>query len=464
MIVKDEINTQAALINPSQPSTASIVSKRSNDKIIDIVKNPKFRYYALIMSLNWFATALVYDGLTYLNNYIGENIFINWISMNLIELPAQFVCYLVISRYGRRLTTSITLILAGLILLASMIEMMEVFEKALWLKLVIFVMAKFIVTQAYSSVIIHAPELFPTNLRSFGYGICLFSSKITSVFSPMISIYLSKIMPRLPALIYGIISISCGVVSLYVPETLNRPLPNSIDDIVKWPRSLSKQEKKVVRKQNQREMNAVINQLIGCAKLKCRESPQGEKSKRKQRIHKTKTECTMLNNSTLDKANEQKLISSVYFVPEEKSDLSKSSSASSSLLFLNKKISSPVVNINSNNYNKSSEFQSLSSSSSSSSSNSSESSSSSSGDSRKTTQKKTQRSTNLNKQKSTSVSHLSASTPLSNSSEAISEPKSSSMPRLELDLVKTSEPRDNFEYEKAISIDLNLAEMKNSKE
>lgn len=414
--MKDE-----SAINPSPPSTASIVSKRSNDKILDIVTNPKFRYYALIMSLNWFATALVYDGLTYLNNYIGENIFINWISMNLIELPAQFVCYLVISRYGRRLTTSITLILAGFILLASMIEMMEVFEKALWLKLAIFVMAKFIVTQAYSSVIIHAPELFPTNLRSFGYGICLFSSKITSVFSPMISIYLSKIMPRLPALIYGLISISCGVVSLYVPETLNRPLPNSIEDIVKWPRSLSKQERKLVRKQNQREMNAVINQLIGCAKLKCREeASRGERRRKRKSLAKTKTESTMLG-----KESETKLVGAVCFVAEEKSELSKSSSASSSLLFLNKKISSPVVNVNSNSFNKSSEFQSLSSSSSSSSnSNSSE---SSSGDGRK----KTQRNANLSKQKSTSVSHLSDSTPLSDSAEAISEPKSSSMPRLE---------------------------------
>ena len=142
-------------------------TKRSNDRIIDIIKNRKFRIYVLIMALNWFATALVYDGLTYLNNYIGENIYINWVLMNLIELPAQFVCYLVISRYGRRLTTSITLILAGVILLASMIEMFEFVEKMQWIKLVIFVLAKFIVTQSYSSVILHAPELFPTNLRYF---------------------------------------------------------------------------------------------------------------------------------------------------------------------------------------------------------------------------------------------------------------------------------------------------------
>lgn len=265
----DSTQTVSSLSSSSRSSgnfddaTVVVVNKRrSNDRIIDMIKNSKFRLYVLIMALNWFATALVYDGLTYLNNYIGENIYINWVVMNLIELPAQFVCYLVISRYGRRLTTSVTLILAGVILLASMIEMLEFVEKMVWIKLVIFVLAKFIITQSYSSVILHAPELFPTNLRSFGYGICLFSGKITSLFSPMISIYLSKIMPRLPAIIYGIISISCGIISLYVPETLNRPLPNSIDDVVKWPRSLSKQEKKRVKKLNKEELNSIYRAVF----------------------------------------------------------------------------------------------------------------------------------------------------------------------------------------------------------
>ncbi len=163
MMVDPVENPAVAIIDMENIVNSS--SKRSNDRIVDMIKNPKFRIYVLIMALNWFATALVYDGLTYLNNYIGENIFINWVLMNLIELPAQFVCYLIISRYGRRLTTSFTLILAGVILLASMVEMFEFVEKCQWIKLVIFVLAKFIVTQSYSSVILHAPELFPTSLR-----------------------------------------------------------------------------------------------------------------------------------------------------------------------------------------------------------------------------------------------------------------------------------------------------------
>lgn len=276
-------------------NTTIVNNHRSNDRVMDIVKNHKFRMYVLIMALNWFATALVYDGLTYLNNYIGDNIFINWVSMNLIELPAQFMCYFVISRYGRRLTTSITLILAGVILLASLVDMIEfVALNCQWIKLAIFVLAKFIVTQSYSSVILHAPELFPTNLRSFGYGICLFSGKITSMFSPMISIYLSKIYPRLPAIIYGVMSISCGLIALYVPETLNRPLPNSIDDVVHWSLSLSKEEKRKVRKLNNKEFKAMFSCCL--------------KKRRGHNLKLATKKLTHINQETLNEIKNSKLL------------------------------------------------------------------------------------------------------------------------------------------------------------
>lgn len=256
----------------TQPSVTTIKSMFSNSK---------FRLYVLIMALNWFATALVYDGLTYLNNFIGDNIFFSWIVMNLIELPAQFVCYFVISRYGRRLTVSLTLITSGISLLLTLVDMIPGLSGIEWMKIILFVLAKFTLTQSYSAVILHAPELFPTNMRSFGYGICLFSGKITSVMSPMISMYLGKIAPHLPAFIYGLISVLCGLLSLYVPETLNRPLPNSVDDVCKWPRSLTETEWQVVRDINKAEIDNIVNKLKAIGRKKMTET----KRKRKTRVN-----------------------------------------------------------------------------------------------------------------------------------------------------------------------------------
>lgn len=64
-----------------------------------------------------------------------------------------------------------------------------------------------------------------------------------------------KIYPVLPSLIYGIISVVCGFLALYVPETLNRPLPNSIEDVLKWPRTLTEEEWKAVDELNKKEFD-----------------------------------------------------------------------------------------------------------------------------------------------------------------------------------------------------------------
>ena len=61
------------------------------------------------------------------------------------------------------------------------------------------------------------------------------------------------------------ISIICGFISLYVPETLNRPLPNSVEDVVKWQRTLTDDEWKAVNQLNKKELNK-IKKFFKCAK------------------------------------------------------------------------------------------------------------------------------------------------------------------------------------------------------
>ncbi len=52
-----------------------------------------------------------------------------------------------------------------------------------------------------------------------------------------------KVLPWLPFTIYAILSLLAGWSYLYLPETLNRPLPNSVDDVMKWPITLTQEEK-----------------------------------------------------------------------------------------------------------------------------------------------------------------------------------------------------------------------------
>jgi MFS family permease len=88
---------------------------------LEIIRYPKFRLYTLVMTLNYFVTALIYDGLQYLNAQVGDNIFIDWMALSFAEMPGQILCHIFLSRFGRRLSTSIYLIICGVTLIATSI-------------------------------------------------------------------------------------------------------------------------------------------------------------------------------------------------------------------------------------------------------------------------------------------------------------------------------------------------------
>lgn len=158
--------------------------------LIDIFKYKKFSLFSLILIISWYVTGLIYDGLTYLNSSIGENIFLNWLLSSLVEFPGQILCHYTVSKYGRVTVASLSLISSGVFLFCSLLDLIKIFENLWWLKLGVFMMAKFSITISYSTIILHTSELFPTYMRSFGYGFCLFSSKLSSIVSPIISLYL----------------------------------------------------------------------------------------------------------------------------------------------------------------------------------------------------------------------------------------------------------------------------------
>jgi len=57
----------------------------------------------------------------------------------------------------------------------------------------------------------------------------------------------------LPGLLFGGLSIGSGLLTFFLPETLNRPLPQTIEDIENW----SKKPKVDKSETQQHEMSAV---------------------------------------------------------------------------------------------------------------------------------------------------------------------------------------------------------------
>jgi len=115
------------------------------------------------------------------------------------------------------------------------------------LKTVFVMIGKFGITSAFGIVFLYSPELFPTTLRSLGTGISSFCGRIGNMSAPFATV-LDVYAPWLSAIVYGTVSIGCGLLVLILPETLNRPLPQSIEEIENW--SKTKRPKKQTKNTN----------------------------------------------------------------------------------------------------------------------------------------------------------------------------------------------------------------------
>lgn len=101
-----------------------------------------------------------------------------------------------------------------------------------WIALALFLIGKFSITIAFCVLYVYTAELFPTNLRHSLLGICSMFGRIGLIIAPqtpLLAIYMSS----LPLLMMGGCAFLSGIFVLQFPETLNKKLPDTIEEALK---------------------------------------------------------------------------------------------------------------------------------------------------------------------------------------------------------------------------------------
>ncbi|XP_017772552.1 PREDICTED: organic cation transporter protein-like [Nicrophorus vespilloides] len=194
--------------------------------ILDIFRHPNLRKRSLIIFFDWFANSITYYGLSWnTSNLGGGNDFINFVISGAVEIPAYTFLLFTLNRWGRKSILCGCMLTAGLALLLTM----AVPEDHKWLVVTLAMIGKLAITSSYGTIYIFSVEQFPTIIRNAGLGAASTSARMGSIFAPVINI-LSEIWTPFPLIIFGLLALSGGIISLVLPETLNQTLPESIAD------------------------------------------------------------------------------------------------------------------------------------------------------------------------------------------------------------------------------------------
>ncbi|XP_074657179.1 solute carrier family 22 member 15-like [Tubulanus polymorphus] len=198
----------------------------------DVFRNARLRTYALVSMLIWVSTSFVYYGLTLSSTAMVGNRFLNLFLSGLVEVPACILTIFLIERVGRRALVSALFVITGVSILitafipektargASLIAVTMTFNG----------IGKFCVSAAYAIIYLYAGEIFPTNFRNRGVGMCSAAARIGSMVAPF-SAYVAPSHAWLVAVVFGSVSILNGLLTLTLPETRGRPLPQTLADV-----------------------------------------------------------------------------------------------------------------------------------------------------------------------------------------------------------------------------------------
>jgi len=113
-------------------------------------------------------------------------------------------------------------------------------------------LGKFLISMTFAIAYLYTAELFPTKVRNLAVGLASTFARIGSISAPYIVDLLGSVHAGIPVVIFGICSTSAGLLSLLLPETLNRKLPESVAEVERAGKRRGKKDEPAAS-----EMNAV---------------------------------------------------------------------------------------------------------------------------------------------------------------------------------------------------------------
>ncbi|XP_058271438.1 solute carrier family 22 member 6 isoform X1 [Hemibagrus wyckioides] len=240
----DKINLEMLQESMKKELSSSMV----NHSALDLVRTRSMRTITVCLSAVWFSTSFSYYGLSMDLQKFGVNIYLIQVIFGAVDIPAKIIVTVAMSIVGRRLSLCISLVLAGITILANLLVPFEMQT----LRTSLAVIGKGCLAAAFNCCYLYSGELYPTVVRQNGMGWVSTMARLGAMVAPVV-LLCSETVIWLPGFIYGGAPVLSGIFAYFLPETLNIPLPDTIQDTEE--RGLKKKNSKTSKNKEEVAMN-----------------------------------------------------------------------------------------------------------------------------------------------------------------------------------------------------------------
>ncbi|KAK7107421.1 organic cation transporter protein-like [Littorina saxatilis] len=214
-----------------------------NEKVWHIFTSRVLFIRTVILCLNWLVCSMVFYGLSLNSGNLGGSVYVNFQLMAVVELIAYTGCVLLLNRLGRKVTHIGCMMLGGGACLSTIFAVLYTAgEVKTWLTIALALIGKLGAAAAFAIIYVYSAELFPTIVRNSLMGVTCLFARLGGMISPYIAdledIVGGQFGRALPLLVFGTTTIGVGLLCVFLPETLHRHLPESLEDAKKFGRKV----------------------------------------------------------------------------------------------------------------------------------------------------------------------------------------------------------------------------------
>ncbi|XP_058810792.1 organic cation transporter protein-like [Phymastichus coffea] len=209
-----------------QDTCARLQKEEEADKsysVIDLFRSPRLRNITILLVIIWMAISLVFDGHVRNVDNLKLDVFVTFTVASATELPADTFLTLVLDRWGRRWLACGSMVVSGIFSIWASLVTNNIYSASL------AILGRFCVNISYNIGLQYAAELLPTVVRAQGVALIHIMGYVASIIAPFV-VYLSVISDVLPLLVLGVLGIIGGGLALFLPETLDKDLPQTLQD------------------------------------------------------------------------------------------------------------------------------------------------------------------------------------------------------------------------------------------
>ncbi|KAH6921199.1 hypothetical protein HPB50_027813 [Hyalomma asiaticum] len=171
--------------------------------------------------------SFVYYNLVLTSTSVPGNPYLNYALSSAGEIPAALLGLWIARRWSRRRSQALFLLLAALALVPLPFLPKD---SPGWLRIGSNVLVRFLVLNAGFIKWIMALEVFPTSARSFGFACVLTCSRCGAMVAPFLRDLARVTHPAVQYVFPALFLLISAGLSLLLPETLNKPLPDTFHE------------------------------------------------------------------------------------------------------------------------------------------------------------------------------------------------------------------------------------------